>query len=263
MSGALENKSVVIIGGSSGLGLSAAQACVREGASVVIVGREALKVRTAVRELGGAAVGLVGDACKPQTAVKAIKLSLRKFGDFHGLYHVAGGSGRRRGDGPVHQITDEGWEYTLRLNLTSVFHSNRAAIAQFVKQGRGGTVLNMSSVLGWAPSPGHFATHAYAAAKSAIIGMSQAAASFYAPQNIRLNVIAPGLIATPMSTRAQSDLAILKFMKSKQPLDGGRMGRTGDLDAAVLYFLSDASKFVTGQVLAVDGGWCVSEGQLG
>jgi NAD(P)-dependent dehydrogenase (short-subunit alcohol dehydrogenase family) len=262
MPGRLQNKSIVIIGGSGGMGLSAARACVREGASVVIVGRDSGKVNLATRELGGSTAGLAGDAAKPVTAARAIKVALKRFGNFHGLYHVAGGSGRTHGDGPLHQITDRGWEYTLRLNLTSLFHSNRAAISQFLKQGRGGSILNMSSVLAWSPSPGHFATHAYAAAKSAAIGMSQAAASFYAPQNIRVNVIAPALIATPMSARAQSDDSILKLMKTKQPLDGGRMGRPEDLDAAAVYFLSDDSRFVTGQVLAIDGGWCVSEGQI-
>ncbi len=262
MSGPLDNKTIVIIGGSSGMGLSAARACIRAGATVVIVGRDAGKVAHAARDLGKSAVGVVGDACKPGTAVKAVGVAVRKFGGFHGLYHVAGGSGRKFGDGPLHQITDAGWEYTLGLNLTSLFNSNRAAIAQLLKQGGGGSILNMSSVLAWSPSPGHFATHAYAAAKAAAIGMSQAAAAFYAPRNIRINVIAPALTATPMSARVQGDDTILKFMKTKQPLDGGRMGQPEDLDAAAVYFLSDASKFVTGQVLAVDGGWSVSEGQM-
>jgi NAD(P)-dependent dehydrogenase (short-subunit alcohol dehydrogenase family) len=74
-------------------------------------------------------------------------------------------------------------------------------------------------------------------------------------------VLAPALVATPMSERAQGNAAILDFMKTKQPLDGGRIGQPTDLDAAAVYFMSDASEFVTGQVLAVDGGWSVSEGQ--
>jgi NAD(P)-dependent dehydrogenase (short-subunit alcohol dehydrogenase family) len=256
----LSGKSLVIIGGTTGLGLSAARAFVREGARVVAVGRKPDSVAAVQKELGANAHALVGDACASDTAAKAIALAMEKFGTFHGLYHVAGGSGRKHGDGPLHEITDEGWNYTLNENLSSLFYSNRAAAQQFLKQGTGGTVLNMGSVLGFSPSPKFFATHAYATAKAAIIGLTTAAAAHYAPQNIRFNVLAPALVATPMSQRAQGDEAILNFIKSKQPLDGGRIGQPEDLDSTAVFFMSDESKFVTGQVLAVDGGWSVSEG---
>src|SRR5207244_3596087 len=103
---------------------------------------------------------------------------------------------------------------------------------------------------------------AYAATKAAVIGLTKSAAAYYARQNIRFNVLAPALVATPMSERAQNDTSILNFIATKQPLDGGRIGRPEDLDAAAVYLMTDESKFVTGQVLAVDGGWCVSEGHL-
>lgn len=256
----LQGKSLVLIGGTSGLGLSAARAFVREGARVVVVGRKPETVAAATLELGERARGFSGDASDPETAVRAIELAVRELGGFHGLYHVAGGSGRRQGDGPLHEISDAGWDYTLNENLTSLFHSNRAAVRQFLQQGGGGTVLNMGSVLGLSPSPQFFATHAYATAKAAIIGLTTAAAAHYAPQNIRFNVLAPALVATPMSQRAQGDNAILDFIRTKQPLDGGRIGQPGDLDGAAVFFMSDESKFATGQVLAVDGGWSVSEG---
>jgi len=178
-----------------------------------------------------------------------------------GLYHVAGGSGRREGDGPLHAVTDQGWSYTLNENLSTLFYSNLAALQQFLRQGTGGSILNMSSVLGFSPSAKYFATHAYAASKAAVIGLTRSAAAAYAPENIRLNVIAPALVATPMSQRAQADESILHFVSTKQPLDGGRIGAASDLDGAVIYLLSDEAKFVTGQVVAVDGGWTVSEVQ--
>ena len=257
----LQNKSLVIIGGTTGLGLSAAKAFLAEGARVVVVGRNAVSVEAAQRELGAGAKALAGDACDPATAPRAIETALREFGGFHGLYHDAGGSGRRHGDGPLHELTDEGWNFTLQENLTSLFCSNRAAAQQFLKQGTGGAVLNMGSVLGFSPSPKFFSTHAYATAKAAIIGLTQSAAAHYAPRDIRFNVLAPALVATPMSARAQGDEAVLNFIRTKQPLDGGRIGQPGDLDSAAVFFLGDESKFVTGQVLAVDGGWSVSEGQ--
>jgi NAD(P)-dependent dehydrogenase (short-subunit alcohol dehydrogenase family) len=257
----LAHKVLVVIGGTSGLGLSATRAFVAEGARVVAVGRDAAKVAAVEQELGAAVFGVVGDATQPGTAEAAIATAAGKFGGFHGLYHVAGGSGRKQGDGPLHELTDDGWQFTLNENLTALFLSNRAAIRQFLQQKSGGSVLNMGSVLGWSPSPAHFATHAYATAKAAIIGLTTAAAAHYAPHNIRFNVLAPALVATPMSQRAQGDAAILDFIRAKQPLDGGRIGRPEDGDGAAVFLMSDEAKFVTGQVLAVDGGWCVSEGK--
>lgn len=257
----LANKVLVVIGGTSGLGLSAARAFVAEGARVVVAGRDATKVAATEEELGAAACGVVGDATQAGLAEAAINTAVQKLGGFHGLYHVAGGSGRKQGDGPLHELTDDGWQFTLNENLTALFLSNRAAVRQFLQQQSGGSVLNMGSVLGWSPSPAHFATHAYATAKAAILGLTTAAAAHYAPQNIRFNVLAPALVATPMSHRAQSDAAVLDFIRTKQPLDGGRIGRPEDCDGAAVFLLSDEAKFVTGQVLAVDGGWCVSEGK--
>ena len=256
----LAGKSLVVIGGTTGLGLSAAKAFVEAGARVVVVGRKAAGVDAAAAALGENARAISADACDPETAPRAIAEAVAVFGKFDGLYHVAGGSGRRMGDGPLHELTDEGWRATFDFNLTSLMMSNRAAVRQFLAQGTGGSILNMGSVLAWSPSPRHFSTHAYAAAKAALIGFSKATAAYYAPQNIRINVLAPALVETPMSERAAQDETILRFIKTKQPLDGGRIGQPGDLDAAAVYFMGDGARFTTGQVLAVDGGWSVTEG---
>jgi NAD(P)-dependent dehydrogenase (short-subunit alcohol dehydrogenase family) len=257
----LKDKAIVVVGGTTGLGLSAAKACAAAGARVVVVGRNPDSAKAAGKDLGLSGHAIVGDASDAQTATRGIDACVKEFGRFDALYHVAGGSGRKMGDGPLHEITDDGWDATMKLNLTSLFHSNRAAVRQFLKQKSGGSILNMGSVLGFSPSPHHFATHAYAAAKSAVIGFTKATAAYYAQHNIRVNLIAPALVETPMSKRAAGDEEILKFIKTKQPLHAGKMGDPTDLDAAVVFFLSDDSKFVTGQVLAVDGGWSVSEGQ--
>jgi NAD(P)-dependent dehydrogenase (short-subunit alcohol dehydrogenase family) len=258
----LSGKSIVVIGGTAGLGLSAARAFIEEGARVVVVGRKKDSVTAAQRELGDAGRAVEGDAVNPDTAVQAINLALKEYSGFHGLYHVAGGSGRSMGDGPLHEMTDEGWRGTLDLNLTSLAFSNRAATKQFLAQGRGGSILNMGSVLGWSPSPRHFATHAYAASKAAVVGFTKSIAAYYAEKNIRCNVLAPGLVETPMAQRAARDETIQRFVRTKQHLEGGRIGQPSDLDAAAVYLMSEDAKFVTGQVLAVDGGWCVTEGQL-
>ncbi len=259
----LTGQAIVVIGGTTGLGFSAARAFLEAGArGVVVTGRNAASAEAAATALGGRCLSLTGDACDPSHAAGAIELAVSRFGGFHGLYHVAGGSGRPMGDGALHEVTDEGIRATLSLNLDSLILSNRAAVRQFLEQGSGGAILNMGSVLGSSPSPAFFATHVYAAAKSAVIGFTRSIASYYAKHGIRANVLAPALVETPMSRRAAENETIAAFARTKQPLDGGRIGRPTDLDAAAVYFLSPGSAFTTGQVLAVDGGWSVSEGQL-
>ncbi|MEC7774870.1 MAG: SDR family oxidoreductase, partial [Planctomycetota bacterium] len=93
------------------------------------------------------------------------------------------------------------------------------------------------------------------------IGLTRSAASKYAANDIRFNAIAPALVETPMSERAQESPGILEYTRRRQPLDGGRIGQARDVDGAVVYFLSDQSAFVTGQVVSIDGGWEVSDGQ--
>lgn len=250
----------MVVGGTTGIGLSAAAAMVREGAGVVIVGRNPESGAKALAGLGAAARLVTGDATDPAIAEKAVALAVGEFGKLDGLYHVAGGSGRKWGDGPLHELSDEGWQKTIDLNLTSLMNSNRAALKQLLQQGHGGSILNIGSVLGFSPSPRYFSTHAYAAAKSAAIGLTKSCAAYYAKENIRFNLLAPALVETPMAQRAANDEEILGFIRDKQPLDGGRIGRSSDLDEAAIYFLSKGAAFVTGQVLAIDGGWTVSEG---
>lgn len=256
----LAGKSIVIVGGTSGLGLSAAKACVEHDANVVVVGRNEDKCRAAVEALGDRGRSVAGDAGCADTSDRAVALAVDSFGDFHALYHVAGGSGRSWGDGPLDQTTDEGWRYTLNLNLDSLFYSNRAAARQLLNLGHGGSILNMASVLAYSPSPKYFATHTYATTKAAAIGLTKAAAAYYAEHDIRFNAVAPALVDTPLAERALGDDEIMTYIETKQPLDGGRVGQPEDLDEAVVYLLSDESRFVTGQVLAIDGGWSVTEG---
>ena len=264
MNARLAGKRIVIIGGTTGLGLSAARAMVAEGAHVVVVGRNpdsAHDAQTALDAIApGKAHAMTGDATAADTSESAIARCMEMFGGFDGLYHVAGGSGRSFGDGPLHEVTDEGIDRTLELNLKSVILSNRAALRSFLSRGVPGAILNMGSVLGWSPSPRHFSTHVYAAAKAAIIGFTKSAAARYAPDDIRFNVIAPALVETPMAKRAAENAEILGFIRNKQPLDGGRIGKPEDLDALAVTLLSDGGRYITGQVIAVDGGWSVSEG---
>ena len=162
-----------------------------------------------------------------------------------------GGSGRRFGDGPVDECTVEGWEATLAMNLTSVFLVCRAAVPRLRANG-GGAIVTVASVLGLVGGDRDFATHAYAASKGALIALTRSMAVTYAPDGIRCNVVAPGLIATPMSARAQENPAIRERLAELQPLTGD-FGTPEDVAGAVTYLAG--APFVTGTVLTVDGGW--------
>jgi len=162
-----------------------------------------------------------------------------------------GGSGRRFGDGPVDECTLAGWEATLAMNLTSVFLVCRGAIP-LLRAGGGGAIVTVASVLGLVGGDRDFATHAYATSKGGLIALTRSMAVTYAADGIRCNVVAPGLIATPMSERAQSDPAIRARLGELQPLTGD-FGRPDDVADAVLYLAG--APFVTGTVLTVDGGW--------
>ncbi|MCB1226800.1 MAG: SDR family oxidoreductase [Verrucomicrobiales bacterium] len=256
-------KTVLVVGGSRGMGLSAVRRLLAADAQVMLTAPDAAGLQAALEECKSTdprVAGVVANVLDAGAGDQAVAAAVARFGQLDALYHVAGGSGRSRGDGPLHQLSDEGWEYTLELNLRSVMQSNRAALRQFLAQGRGGVILNLASVLAWSPSPRHFASHAYAAAKAGIIGLSRAAAASYAAEDIRINVLAPGLIETPMSQRACEEAEIRQFVTRKQPLGGGRTGQVEDVDGAALFLLSSEARFITGQVLAVDGGWTVSEG---
>ena len=255
------NTGYIIMGGTSGMGLAAALALQKQGAKVLVVGRDDENLALAQRKLGTRAIVLAGDATAPETMEQAIQLAHEEFGTVTGLFHVAGGSGRKFGDGPLHEMTLDGWNKTFEINLTGMMLSNQAMVRYFLEQKKAGMILNMGSVLGFSPSPRYFVTHAYAAAKSAVIGFSKSIASYYASNHICVNVTAPSLFETPMAQRAMEDEQIQHFLKSKQPLDGGRPGRPEDILNAVLLFLAPDSNFITGQVLAVDGGWAISEGQ--
>ncbi|HAO94647.1 MAG TPA: short-chain dehydrogenase, partial [Verrucomicrobiales bacterium] len=149
----VSDKAYVIVGGSSGLGLSAARALVKHGARVAVCGRSEERLTQALEMLGKNAVGKKVDAAAAGAVDEFLEFACGEIGDLEGLYHVAGGSGRSAGDGPLHELSDEGWDYTIQQNLTSLMMSNRAAVRRFRAQGSGGVILNMGSVLGFLPSP--------------------------------------------------------------------------------------------------------------
>ena len=259
MPGRLHDKRCLIVGGTTGLGLAAARRFLEEGAKLVIAGRSVDKGAAAVDALQGPVQFFACDAADAVQVKLLFEHGQETIGGLDVLYHVAGISGRRHGDGPLHECTDAGWQATLDANLKSTFLTNRAAVQHFLRHKQAGAILNMASVLGWSPAPKHFDTYAYAATKGGILAMSRLAAARYAPDGIRVNVIAPGLIDTPMAARAVHDPEIAAYLRDKQPLRQGP-GTPEDCADAAVFLCSDEARFITGTVLPVDGGWCVSDG---
>lgn len=253
----LENKIVLVTGAASGIGRASALRCAAEGARLALLDINSAgldETAALIQDAGGDALPLPVDLTDAPGVEAAVRRVIDVWGRLDGVFNAAGGSGRRYGDGPVDACTIEGWDKTLALNLTSMFIVCKFTVPHLLETR--GALVNLSSVLGLVGGDEDFATHAYAASKSGIIGLSRAMASYYAPRGLRVNVIAPGLIATPMSQRAQTDPHILERLGQLQPLTGA-MGQPDDIANAALYLLSDEARFVTGAVLTVDGGWTV------
>jgi NAD(P)-dependent dehydrogenase (short-subunit alcohol dehydrogenase family) len=254
-----------LITGASGIGAQTAKMLTQQDPGQVnlfIAARTESKCQSLVAELSSlnsAASYLAGDLNDPAFAPKLVAAVARRFGRLDAVFNVAGISGRKYGDGPVHECTEQGWEITLNTNVTTQYRVCREAVRMMLTQqpaenGQRGLILNMASVLGIDPEPKHFDTVAYAASKGAIIAMSRSMAASYAHHKIRVNVVAPALVQTPMSARASEDQEIRNFMKTKQPLMGDVI-RVEDAASACVYLLTDASRAITGIVLPVDAGW--------
>ncbi|MDO8541042.1 MAG: SDR family oxidoreductase [Opitutaceae bacterium] len=251
---------VCLIAGTTGIARASAVLFGSEGASIVAIGRSrehAAELQAELDRAGVPAATQIDDLTSEGAAARTLQCALERFGRVDVLFHVAGISGRSFGDGPLHECTDAGWDAVMTTNVRAMMQLNRACIVHWLAAQRSGTILNMASVLGFSFSIEYFGTVAYAAAKAAIIAMSQNAAATYAKHGIRVNVIAPALVDTPMARRATLDPAILEFLKRKQPLTQKPL-TDRDCAEAALYLCSDAAAAVTGIVLPVDGGWCVS-----
>jgi NAD(P)-dependent dehydrogenase (short-subunit alcohol dehydrogenase family) len=250
-----EGKTVLVTGAASGIGRASALRLADEGAAVALFDRDGMGLAETTARIaagGGVSATFVLDLTDEDAVRDAVAGTVAHFGALDGTFNVAGGSGRRFGDGPVDTCTLDGWRATLDLNLTSMFLVCKYAVPPLLESR--GAIVNLASVLGLVGGDEDFATHAYAASKAGAIGLSRAMASYYAPRGLRVNVIAPGLIATAMSQRAQGDEHILGRLPQLQPLTGA-MGTGEDIAGAVAYLLSDDARFVTGTVLTVDGGW--------
>ena len=251
---------VVMITGSTGIAAATAERAASEGASVFVVSRTEAHAQALADRLGGSACA-IADLADEAAVGAAVNTAVQRFGRIDALFSAAGGSGRRFGDGPIDSLTADAWEATATLNLrTQVLVCSRVVRAMRAQEpdasGIRGSILILGSVTTTAPVPELFGTHAYVAAKGALTALMTSMAATYIGERIRVNLLVPSLTDTPMASRAASDAHILEYAARKQPL-AGPMLDPDEVAKAAIYFLSDESRAVTGQTLAVDGGWSI------
>jgi NAD(P)-dependent dehydrogenase (short-subunit alcohol dehydrogenase family) len=249
-------KEVLLITGSSGIAAATAR---RWGANnaVFIIGINKEECCSLAADCGEAGFA-VADVRDESAVRKAVAACLERFGKIDALFNVVGVSARAEGDGPLHECKLEAWDLVMDVNAKGAFLLCREVLGVWTKNTQAGAILNCSSVLARHPQREHFATVAYAASKGALEAMSLAAAAYYAPRGIRINVIAPGLVRTPMSARAQANPAIAEFMMHKQPITKDLLS-ADDVAKTACFLLRRDSSPITGQIITVDGGWAVSE----
>ncbi len=252
----LAAKVAIITGAAEGIGRSCALTFAREGAAIVVADRNVAAgeaTAEAIVAAGAAAIFVQTDVADASAVAALVQRTVDHFGHLDVLVSNAGIGGRSLGDGPVHQCTPEAWDQIMAVNLRGTFLVCKYALPAMFE--RGGSIVTIASVLGMVGTQGLFDTHAYATSKAGIIGLTRNIAAHYARQNVRANVIAPGLIDTRMAARTKADPAIAAQVAFWQPL--GVVGQPRDVADAAVYLASDEARFVTGIVLPVDGGWTV------
>jgi NAD(P)-dependent dehydrogenase (short-subunit alcohol dehydrogenase family) len=232
-----EARVALVTGACGGIGSAAVSAFAESGFEVVGADREP-------------GTDVTADLATNDGVREAVTAATSR-GTLVAVFVAHGISGRSLGDGPVTECTDEGWDAALDGNLRSTFLVCREAVSELVEAG-GGALVTLGSVLGLVGGDEDFDTVAYATSKAGIVGLTRAIAVRYAGDGVRANVVAPGLIATPMSRRAQDDSRIRTRLPDLQPLTGD-FGRPDDVARAAVYLAQ--AEFVTGTVLVVDGGW--------
>ncbi len=249
-------KQVLLVTGSSGIAAAAARMWSASN-PVFVAGINEGECRSLAAEFPDA--GFAAADVSDEAAVRGVvSACLERFGRIDALFNVAGISARSKGDGPLHECKTEAWDAAMDVNAKGTFLMCREVLSTWTRNNQPGVILNMGSVLARHPQPDYFATIGYAASKGAIEAMSVSGAAYYAPFGIRINVIAPGLVRTPMSARAQANAQIVEYMSHKQPLTKGMLS-SEDVANTACFLLRQDSSPITGQIITVDGGWTVSQ----
>jgi NAD(P)-dependent dehydrogenase (short-subunit alcohol dehydrogenase family) len=245
----LQGKVAFITGGTTGIGRDTAVLFAKHGAKVAITGRreaEGNETIALVRAAGGAGLFVKSDVSKTADVQSAVQKTVEKYGRLDVAFNNAGIEGNWK---PIIEQTEEDWNSVIDINLKGTWLCLRAEIQQMLKQGSGGTIVNMSSVAGLMGAGG---AGVYVASKHGVIGLTRTAALEYASKGIRVNAVCPAVIETAMADRAFGDPAVSKRILAQHPI--GRFGKPTEIAEAVLWLCSNKSSFMTGHYIILDGG---------
>lgn len=244
----LDDKVAVVTGASRGIGRAVALGLAEAGADVAVGARsesELASLVEAIEAAGRRGLAVPTDVTERDQIERLLDRAVEELGGLDIMVNNAGGT---RFMSPLTTLRPEGWDKVLRLNLDSVFHATQLAAQKMIEHG-GGSIIQIASVAGIQGAEG---LSFYSAAKGAVRLMTQAAARELASSNVRLNSIAPGWVATDLNAQMREDPGLLKEMESMVPM--GRIARPEEIVGPVIFLAGEASSFVTGTTIVVDGG---------
>jgi 2-dehydro-3-deoxy-D-gluconate 5-dehydrogenase len=243
----LNGKVAVVTGAGRGLGQGAALGFAEAGADLALVDVISTDdTAQRVRALGRRACQIQANLLERTAVQRIVDATVKELGGIDILLNNAGIIRRA----PLLEFTEKDWDEVIQINESAIFFLSQAVARQMVKQGRGGKIINIASLLSF---QGGIRVPSYTAAKSAVMGLTRLMANELAPQRINVNAVAPGYMSTDNTAALRADPQRNAEILGRIPV--GRWGEPGDLQGALVFLASSASDYVTGHTLAVDGGW--------